>query len=275
MRGPVCVRRDGQGGLLPEAAPRTASCAWYRPDAAGSAQELLRRFATNHRGQPLCNKEFSLGCAQTFHRHATPLYLEPHEDGMDAFLDAGSALGAALAEPRERFDRRIARAKRKEYPRRDAAAWTRADYAHSGLIQRLRHSVPDMLERCEASAMTESDFADKYERGSQPVVVTGLTSKWPAVQDGRWRLETLLREHGQDRFKVGEDDDGYAVYVKLKHFVRYAIETVSSRCIDWAAPHHHHVLTRRPSFRSHAHRLTTHHFMYSTRLLRNARPHGQ
>ena len=39
------------------------------------------------------------------------------------------------------------------------------------------------------------------------------------------KMRALLAEHGQDRFKVGEDDDGYAVYVKLKHFVRYCLET--------------------------------------------------
>ena len=141
------------------------------------------------------------------------------------FLDAGPATAHALEEPRDRHERRIQRAKLKEYPRRAPEAWTQAGYAHSGVVEELRCSVPESLERVDADAISEADFADTYERGSKPVIVRGLTGEWPAVRDGRWSLEALLLEHGQDRFKVGEDDDGYAVYVKLKHFARYCLET--------------------------------------------------
>ena len=41
----------------------------------------------------------------------------------------------------------------------------------------------------------------------------------------RWSLEELLREYGSEKFKVGEDDDGYAVYVKMKYYLRYLLET--------------------------------------------------
>ena len=35
----------------------------------------------------------------------------------------------------------------------------------------------------------------------------------------------LLRDYGSERFKVGEDDDGYAVYVKMRHYLRYLLTT--------------------------------------------------
>ena len=39
--------------------------------------------------------------------------------------------------------------------------------------------------------------------------------------DGPWTLRSLRRGFGDRLFKVGEDDDGYKVRVKMKHFLRY------------------------------------------------------
>jgi histone arginine demethylase JMJD6 len=147
------------------------------------------------------------------------------DDYVFDFLAAGATVGGVLAEDRGRFERRIARAKAKEYPRRSPDAWTKANYAASGLVDHLRETVPDLIPRIDAASISEQEFANVYERGSKPVVVCGLMSTWPAVSEGRWTIEALLRTHAEDRFKVGEDDDGYAVYVKLKYFVRYMLET--------------------------------------------------
>jgi len=140
-------------------------------------------------------------------------------------LAPGRHVGAALAEDRGRYERRIARAKAKEYPRRAPEAWTKAGYASSGIVERLRQTIPATIPCIDAGSISEAAFADQYERGSRPVLVRGLMCEWPAVCEGRWSLESLLRNHADDRFKVGEDDDGYAVYVKLKYFVRYMLET--------------------------------------------------
>ena len=150
---------------------------------------------------------------------------DPEQRFAAQFATAGRATAAALAEPHERFQRRIARAKAKEYPRRSPEAWTSVGYAHSGLLESLQEEAVDGIERVDAAAISEDDFSDKYERGSLPVVVRGLTMTWPAVADCRWSIESLLAAHGEDRFKVGEDDGGYAVYVKMKYFVRYCLET--------------------------------------------------
>ena len=70
------------------------------------------------------------------------------------------------------------------------------------------------------------------------------TRRWDALS--RWTIDALLREYGGEKFKVcdhlfyvatdhpmptlliwqvGEDDDGYAVYVKMKYYLRYALTT--------------------------------------------------
>ena len=38
-------------------------------------------------------------------------------------------------------------------------------------------------------------------------------------------LQALLALYGEERFKVGEDDEGYSVRMKLKHYLRYMKDT--------------------------------------------------
>ena len=67
-----------------------------------------------------------------------------------------------------------------------------------------------------------SEFIERFEEPVRPVVISGLLREWRANE--QWLLDGLLRDYGGERFKVGEDDDGYAVYVKLKYFLRYMLE---------------------------------------------------
>jgi hypothetical protein len=53
------------------------------------------------------------------------------------------------------------------------------------------------------------EFAAVYEKGRKPVVIEGLPEKWPALKN--WTPEELQRRFAAERFKVGTDDDGYAV----------------------------------------------------------------
>ena len=132
-------------------------------------------------------------------------------------------LDELLAEPAERFERRIQRAKKKEYSKRSAEDWTKHDFANSGLVERLRSTIPDTVERCESSELTEEEFRERFERKNVPALIAGLDRDWPARS--QWTLERLLRDYGSERFKVGEDDDGYAVYVKMRHYLRYLLTT--------------------------------------------------
>ena len=132
-------------------------------------------------------------------------------------------LDELLAEPAERFERRIQRAKKKEYSKRSAEDWTKHDCANSGLVERLRSTIPDTVERCESSELTEEEFRERFERKNTPALIADLDRDWPARS--QWTLEKLLVDYGDERFKVGEDDDGYAVYVKMRHYLRYLLTT--------------------------------------------------
>lgn len=133
-------------------------------------------------------------------------------------------LAMLLNEPSDKYERRIARAKQKEYPRRSAADWTRDQQQYSGLIAQLRATIQDTVPRVDGATLVSDDFIERFEAPNTPVVVTGLQGDWPAHE--RWALEALLREYGGERFKVGEDDEGYAVYVKLRYYLRYLLTTL-------------------------------------------------
>ena len=82
-------------------------------------------------------------------------------------------------------------------------------------------AVPAILDANTTSVET---FQQEYEARGIPSVIRGIPEKegWPATR--RWTdLERL--ENDPDlrnrMFKVGEDDDGKSVKMKLKHFMRY------------------------------------------------------
>lgn len=127
-----------------------------------------------------------------------------------------------LGEASAKCERRIARAKQKEYPRRAPADWTKAGYASSGLTERLRQSVADEVPRIRAEELSDEEFIERFERANKPVLIGQLCDSWEA--HSKWTLDRLLQDYGGEKFKVGEDDDGYAVYVKLKYFIRYMLD---------------------------------------------------
>ena len=82
-------------------------------------------------------------------------------------------------------------------------------------------AVPAILDANTTSVET---FQQEYEARGIPSVIRGIPEKemWPATR--RWTdLERLENDPDlRNRlFKVGEDDDGKSVKMKLKHFMRY------------------------------------------------------
>mmetsp|Transcript_19658 Transcript_19658/g.28897 ORF Transcript_19658/g.28897 Transcript_19658/m.28897 type:complete len:449 (-) Transcript_19658:331-1677(-) len=71
------------------------------------------------------------------------------------------------------------------------------------------------------------DFIDKMERKSLPSIIRGIpnANSWPAVE--KWKLDTIASDPdlAERYFKVGEDDDGKSVKLKLRHFMRYTRDT--------------------------------------------------
>ncbi|CAF2498737.1 unnamed protein product [Rotaria sp. Silwood2] len=79
----------------------------------------------------------------------------------------------------------------------------------------------DQLERVDARNITREDFIEKYERPAKPVIIQHFIDDWPALD--KWTVEKLGKKYRNQRFKVGEDDDGRSVKLKMKYFLDYAL----------------------------------------------------
>jgi histone arginine demethylase JMJD6 len=78
---------------------------------------------------------------------------------------------------------------------------------------------PNQLPVLHGASITMREFHERFERPLIPCVIEGLADAWPARTE--WNLSRLRRDFGERSFKCGEDDEGYPVKVKLKHFLRY------------------------------------------------------
>ncbi|KAJ9057405.1 hypothetical protein DSO57_1022949 [Entomophthora muscae] len=78
----------------------------------------------------------------------------------------------------------------------------------------------DKVPRVNYNSTSRQEFIDKFEQPNIPAVICGLTKLWPA--NVHWNIDYLLANYGNQKFKVGEDDDGENVYLKLKHFFPYS-----------------------------------------------------
>lgn len=83
--------------------------------------------------------------------------------------------------------------------------WRKHGYASSPALLRT-HGLVDGLPRVDASSLTAEEFAERYERPRQPVVLTGLCDAWPAARE--WTLDRLLQRLGHCKFKVGWGEAG-------------------------------------------------------------------
>ncbi|KAJ1965623.1 hypothetical protein IWQ62_002618 [Dispira parvispora] len=94
--------------------------------------------------------------------------------------------------------------------------WSRFDFANHDFWLSPNN---DNLDRIVYDQVGPVEFMTRFQGPGQPVVIQGATEGWLAHR--HWNEATLVERYGNQRFKVGEDDDGKAVYLKLKHFIRY------------------------------------------------------
>ena len=98
------------------------------------------------------------------------------------------------------------------------AGWRRYGYAlDPGLLS--AEGLGDAVPRVDAAGLSREEFWRRYEIPRRPVVLTGLGRGWPAHR--RWTLSKLAKRAGSLKFKIGTDDDGYAVRLKFKYFAEY------------------------------------------------------
>jgi len=121
-----------------------------------------------------------------------------------------------------RSRKRIREAKRKARPELSTKElWVQHDYAHTYDMSWER--VQDTLPRLSVHQVDKKEFREKYEDPGVACAITGVTDNWSASE--KWTLERLAKKYRNQKFKCGEDDEGYSVKLKMKYYMEYLKST--------------------------------------------------
>ncbi|XP_049882958.1 bifunctional arginine demethylase and lysyl-hydroxylase PSR [Pectinophora gossypiella] len=113
--------------------------------------------------------------------------------------------------------KRIKEVKRKARPElADKYQWTALKYA-GNFDEFLKFD--DNVDRIDANEVSPEEFIDKYEQIYKPVVITNVQTNWKA--NHKWTLDRLAKKYRNQKFKCGEDNEGYSVKMKMKYYVEY------------------------------------------------------
>ena len=120
-----------------------------------------------------------------------------------------------------RAERTIADAKARARPElKGAHAWTQFGLHEKNCLN-ISH-VPDNIERISASDVSIETFQRRFELPGVPVVITGMLKDWGGRK--KWTIERLTKKYRNQKFKCGEDDDGFSVKLKMKYY-RYYVQS--------------------------------------------------
>ncbi|XP_066978262.1 bifunctional arginine demethylase and lysyl-hydroxylase JMJD6 [Macrobrachium rosenbergii] len=122
-----------------------------------------------------------------------------------------------------RCRKRVREAKKKARPELciEKGAWTRLDYKNK--FDCNVKGFKDGAERIHVNDVSPEEFIERYEKLYKPVVIEGITDNWKARY--KWTLERLAKKYRNQKFKCGEDNEGYSVKMKMKYYVEYTKHT--------------------------------------------------
>lgn len=119
-----------------------------------------------------------------------------------------------------RTKKRIREAKRKARPElNEKHGWCKMDCARTFKVSIEDIKARDHVPRISEDDMTEAEFIAKFEKNYIPVVISDAQRNWQANK--KWTKERIRKKYRNQRFKCGEDDDGYSVKLKMKYFIEY------------------------------------------------------
>ena len=88
-------------------------------------------------------------------------------------------------------------------------------------LRKISISPLQVIYRVPSQHISVTEFINIFEIPKIPCVLQGIptTENWLAVVN--WNFDSLLSNYKDTLFKVGEDDDGYKIKVKMKYFIKY------------------------------------------------------
>lgn len=98
----------------------------------------------------------------------------------------------------------------------DKHQWTALKYA-SNFEEFLK--CKDNVDRIDVNTCTPDEFIEKYEKIYKPVVITNVQTNWRA--NHKWTQDRLAKKYRNQKFKCGEDNEGYSVKMKMKYYIEY------------------------------------------------------
>lgn len=122
---------------------------------------------------------------------------------------------------RDKMKAKIRRAKERAKSELSPDGWGEHGYAYCR-SEWSGEDVEDGIQRIHQDEVSEAEFVERFERPGLPVLIQGCMDAKKTKE--HWSCENMLRKYGDLRFKVGEDDDGYQVKMRLKYFFMYMEE---------------------------------------------------
>lgn len=116
-----------------------------------------------------------------------------------------------------RAKRRIQESKKKARPElSSSAAWVEQCYYKNFKPFTV---FTDSALRISVDKVSPQEFIERFERPYLPVVILDVQREWMA--NYKWTIQRLAKKYRNQKFKCGEDNEGYSVKMKMKYYAHY------------------------------------------------------